>query len=454
MKRKISGLYIVAFVLAVFSKGWSQDAPVSASTTTLTLETAIQEALEHSPEYRKAQALEKEAGWGQFEAWSKGFLPHVTISGKQFFYVDYASEQVSFNSPFIPFPENFPKTTLSLDADFDLFDGFKNIHQVDAANNKHEAAKIISDWSLLRLEENVRLKFYEVLAGKLLSDMADDNVTTLEDHLRIVQDQLDNGQATKYDVLRVEVQLSEAKSEQISAHDNLALAREDLAKTVGTPGDNRPLSGDLPVLNLDEVLKSLPDKNALDSPQLKAMHLQALAAGDQSAASSASFWVPRVSLIGEYQWYNEQSLTFGQSTPNDLGVYPSSYFFGAVATWNILDGGESWAKANETNEIAKQAQDDYESAALETPYDFDLWKRKLVSSVALYKTRLEDVDKAKESARLATVGFKAGTRTTTDVLDAELEEFQASAGLVQAQLGSLEALIQLELVTGKRLIHD
>jgi outer membrane protein TolC len=52
------------------------------------------------------------------------------------------------------------------------------------------------------------------------------------------------------------------------------------------------------------------------------------------------------------------------------------------------------------------------------------------------------------------VGFKAGTRTTTDVLDAELEEFQASAGLVQAQINSLEALIQLELVTGKRLIHD
>jgi outer membrane protein TolC len=369
--------------------------------------------------------------------------------------VNYSFEDVSLTgSSFFQFPENFPKTSLSLDADFDLFDGFRNIHEVDAANNKHSAAKILSDWSLLRLEENVRLKFYQVLADKRLSDMWDENVKTLEDHLRIVQDQLDNGQATKYDVLRVEVQLSEAKSDQISAHDNLAMAREDLSRAIGISGDERPLSGVLPVLDLDAVLNNLPEKDTLDSPQLKAKHLLALAAGDQSAASSASFWVPRISLIGEYQWYNEQSLTFGQSNPADLNVYPGSYFFGASATWDILDGGLSLARAQEDDQRAKQAKEDYESAALETPYDFDLWKRKLVSSVALYKAKLEDVDESKESARLATVGFKAGTRTTTDVLDAELEEFQASAGLVQAQINSLEALIQLELVTGKRLIHD
>ncbi len=77
-----------------------------------------------------------------------------------------------------------------------------------------------------------------------------------------------------------------------------------------------------------------------------------------------------------------------------------------------------------------------------------------MSSVVLYQAKLTDVDKAKESARLATLGFKAGTRTTTDVLDAELEQFRAEAGLVQAQLNALEALNNLEMAIGKGIEHD
>jgi outer membrane protein TolC len=74
--------------------------------------------------------------------------------------------------------------------------------------------------------------------------------------------------------------------------------------------------------------------------------------------------------------------------------------------------------------------------------------------VAIYKAKLTDVDEARESARLATVGFEAGTRTTTDVLDAELEEYRAAAGLVQAQVDSFEALINLELSVGKRIENE
>lgn len=436
---------------------WAADTAATDSSTSLTLETAQKEALEHSPLYRKAQAAEREAGWGQLEAFSEGFLPHLHAKGQYFLSdpLQYTSLNVAFGSAgqtqIFSFPGIFPEKTVTFDADFDLFDGFKNVHRLDTANNLHEAARIQSDFALLQLGEQVRLKFYVVLGEKLLSDMADQNVKTLEDHLRIVQDQLDNGQATKYDVLRVEVQLSEAKSDQISAHDNEALAREALVQTMGLPKDNRDLAGGLPDLDADALLKDASKTDYMDSPQLKASHLQALAASDQSAASSASLWVPRVSLIGEYQWYNSPNYIGGLQENTDIR---NSYFLGASASWDILDGGLSFARANEAGEKAKEAKADYEAAQLQAPYDLDQWKRRLASGVALYKAKEQDVDKAKESARLATVGFKAGSRTTTDVLDAELEEYRASAGLVTAKLDALEALINLELVTGKRLAHD
>ena len=443
-------LWIVVLLVLVTEKVPTQAAEIPVAGGTLTLEDAQKEALSHSPVYRRSQDAEQEAGWGQLEAISDGFLPHVHLKG-QYFLPDpeYTNLHVAFpgSSQPITFPGIYPEKTLSLDADLDLFDGFKNIHKLDAANNNHQAAKILSDWTLLQLAEEIRLRFYQALAAQLLSEMSDQNVKTLEDHLRIVQDQLDNGQATKYDVLRVDVQLSEAKSDQISAHDSVALARSALTQAMGLKSDDRTLSGQLPVLDTDALLKDVTSAQLAESPQLRAKELLARAAEDQSAAAHA-FWFPRLSVIGEYQWYNNPDY-IGGLVDNDN--FRNAYFLGAAASWDLLDGGLSVARANEAGAKALQAKDEYESAQLQTPYDFDLWKRRLISSVSLYKAKLTDVDKAKESARLATVGFKAGTRTTTDVLDAELEEYRASAGLVQAQINSLEALVNLELTIGKKL---
>jgi outer membrane protein TolC len=395
---------------------------------------------------------------------TEGFLPRLSLSGQHYFNQElfngdkdnYTSLQVQFSSsaPPIQFPGIYPETTLTLSGQLPLFDGFRNIHLLDAANNRHEATRVLSDQALLRLQEGVRLAFFKALAAKLLSDMADQNVKTFEDHLRIVKDQLDNGQATKYDRLRVEVQLSEAQSGQIEAHDNLVLARMDLARTMGLPKDERSLTGDLPALEGEGLLKGLPDHYE-EGPELKAKRLQALGADDEGAAADGN-WFPKVSLIGQYQFYNSPGYLVDSNGQNYFAFnndFNRDYFIGAQATWDI-PGGRALALVNEVKERTRQTQADYDAAKLQAPYEFDLWKRRLTSSIALYHAKATDVDKSKESARLATVGFKAGTRTTTDVLDAELEEYRASAGLVQAQLNALEALINLELVTGKRYSHD
>ena len=418
----------------------------------LTLQAAEQEAVEHSPQYQRALSEEREAGWGQMEAVSDGFLPHLAVKGQYFPEVQYSALNVQFgNFPPSQFPGIFPKTSLALDASFDLFDGFRNLHKLDAANHQHEAAKIMAGRSLLDLGGRVELSFYRALAAQMLSDMADQNVKTLEDHYRIAEDVLKSGQATRYDLLRVDVQLSESKSDQLTAHDNVLLARETLAQVMGLKNDNRPLKGELPVLDPDALLKSLTDDDLKQSPDLRAGELKALAADDQSAASE-NFWFPKVSVVGEYEWYNSPDYLGGSVV--DSSVYRNSYFLGASASWDILDGGLSLAKANEAGEKAKQAKEEYEAVKLSTPYDFNLWKRRLISSTALYQAKLTDVEKAKESARLATAGFKAGTRTTTDVLDAELEQYRAAAGMVEAQINALEAMFNLELVLGRKVRHE
>jgi OMF family outer membrane factor len=153
--------------------------------------------------------------------------------------------------------------------------------------------------------------------------------------------------------------------------------------------------------------------------------------------------------VGEYQFYD-----FASRDLFEPKGYPDAYQLGLAASWNLFDGGASLAKEKEAGEERKQADAAAEEAKLQAPYDFDFWKRRLGYSAALYRARLAEVDKAKESVRLSRLGFKAGTRTTTDVLDSELDYFRATAGVVAAQVEAAEALMNVELAVGKRIGHE
>ncbi|HTC20698.1 MAG TPA: TolC family protein, partial [bacterium] len=154
--RQTLGLVLSLLAFAAFSAARAQDTAAPAPSTdptglpqaSLSMEDAQKEALEHSPLYHKAQDAEREAGWGQMEALADGFVPHLSAKGQDFFRgaVKYASEEVNFGGSPLSFPENYPETTLSLDASFDIFDGFRNIHKLDAANNSHEAARVQAEF--------------------------------------------------------------------------------------------------------------------------------------------------------------------------------------------------------------------------------------------------------------------------------------------------------------------
>jgi len=84
----------------------------------LTLEQSLQEAQNHSPYYQKAQAMEREAGWGQLEAWSEGFLPNITVKGQYFLpNPQYGELNVQFGGAPKPitFPGIYPEQTLAFD---------------------------------------------------------------------------------------------------------------------------------------------------------------------------------------------------------------------------------------------------------------------------------------------------------------------------------------------------
>jgi outer membrane protein TolC len=409
----------------------------------LTLDQAQEEAQEHSPRYLKARFADEEAGWQKTDAVS-AFLPKLSLEGSHF--ADVKFQQLSFSlnpgSPSIVFPEVYPYSTLGLEGRWKLFDGFAGYSLLGAAQSQQKAADLRTAWALTQLRQDLRLKFSQAIAAKKLSELAQENVNTLEEHRKEVQDLLDNGQGTEYDVLRVEVQLKDAQTEKLAADDQAILARRKLAQVMGLSEDSRPLEGELPVPDPALVPASLA-QDLGQKPDILAEQLEVEAASKRQDAAQ-SHWLPQLTLIGEYQYYNNSS-----SDVTDQTDYQTAYQVGAAASWDLFDGAGSLARQKVAEKQASQAKEELESQRQEASFDFDLWKRRYRYSCELYQARLSNVDKSKESVRLALLGQKAGTRTTTEVLDAELDQFRATEGAVSAQLDAVEALINLELALGK-----
>jgi outer membrane protein TolC len=88
---------------------------------------------------------------------------------------------------------------------------------------------------------------------------------------------------------------------------------------------------------------------------------------------------------------------------------------------------------------------------LSSANEVEFWKRRYLNSSVLYSAKLRSVEASKESVRIYQNGLKAGTRTNSDLLDAELDLDRSEAGVVKAQLDAIEALLNLELAIGRRL---
>ena len=432
-----------------FALGASFCQATLARADTLKIDQAIREALDHSPKIQKTESAWKESQWKKAESYA-GFLPTVSASANYLVSKKYALTDFTFpGSPVTSsIPQIIPTSSLQLNALLPLFDGFASSNRYSAGSSLEAASQHELSWAQFQLTKEVQLQFYRALAAKQLREVAEQNVRTLEDHLKDVGLFKKAGIATSFDVLRVEVQVSEAKSELMNATDNIEISKSKLAEILGAESESRDLIGELPVLprtllngfkheELDQGIGSRKDIVAL-SERFNSLEYQ------ESAASK--YFVPRLGLMAQYQFYNNRN-----DKLFDSAAIRNAYQIGFLMSWNIFDGFVSSARSKETIEQRVQAEKSLAITRLKAHQDIDVWKRKFSYFCAVYDARINDIQKSNESVRLAREGERVGARTTTDILDAVSELYRAKAGLVNAQMGATEAVINLELAMGRDL---
>ena len=423
------------FLLAIFLTLAEDSSFAQTASNALTVDSAIQEALTQSP---------------NIQALGAGFLPKLSVGYNHYLAEEYQNTQINFGGQVMNFPAAFSTNILSVNASLPIFDGLASIYHLQAASLEKTASEQEFDRAKFELSQQVKLTFYQALAAIKLQDVATQNVTTLEDHLKQVDAQRKGGAATNYDSLRVSVQLSEGRADAIDADDNAVLARQKLTTLLGLDKDDRPLQGDLPVPDVshakDLQFTGVPSERS----DIQALDLRAQAA-DKTRQAQNSWIIPSVSLLGQYNYYELMNESTLDGSVSASGTYKPAYSISLALAWNIFDGGVALAQSKQASYQRIQAEKKTEQARLQVPYDFTYWKKRFLSNTDHYEARKYDVQRSEESVRLSKEEEKAGTRTSTETLDAELDLFRSRAGVVNAQVNALEAQIRLELALGRTL---
>lgn len=410
----------------------------------LDLKTAIQETGQNSPQIQKAESVYVEAHWRTKEAYT-GYLP--TLKGSIDYLLDkkYMLLDMNMGGGLVTIPQVTPTTIYSLQALLPLFDGFASTNRYHMASSLEDAAQDELSWSKFLTERQTVLQFYRALAAETLKSVAEQNLKVLQDHLKNVQATKKAGITTRYDVLRAEVQSSEAQSELLNTEDNLQIALLKLAEIMGKDSESRKPTGKIPELDASIIADLKESTN--DRVDMRALKNRT-DASQYNAQIQNRYWIPKIALFGGYQYYNNQNDRF-----IDNDSFREAYQVGLNLTWNLFDGLASTAKSFQADAQAIQATKNLQIAQLKAKQDFAFWKRKYLYYCSIYRSRQNDIQRSSEAVRLATEGHKAGVRTNSDLLDAEADWYRSRAGQVNAQLGAIEALINLELASGKRLYN-
>lgn len=388
--------------------------------------------------------MAQEASWKRVESYS-GFLPKVSVGANRLIDKQYMLLDVTLPG-FAPLsiPQVMPTTNYSLTASWLVFDGLANVERWRSAKQFESAASEQLEWTQFRARREVILQYYRALAAHTLREVAEQNAHTLQDHLSETKLFKKVGVSTNFDLLRVEVQLSEAQSEVGNSLDNETLSVLRLADITNHSYDGREVTGELPVL--DQKLVEHVSATTAERKDLAALEARSNALDHMSSASSRQ-WYPKVALYAEYDRYNNHNDQMDYSTTD----FRDARTIGVQLNWALFDGLAPTAQAHEAKEQKAQADYNFEMLKQRARTDLEFWRRKFTYFATVYHARVEDVAKSTESVRLAREGRKVGSRTNTDLLDAESELFHARAGMVNSQIGAIEALINFELSLGRQI---
>jgi TolC family type I secretion outer membrane protein len=285
---------------------------------------------------------------------------------------------------------------------------------------------------------NVKQAYYQLLQARRLVRVADASAGRAELNLRSARGFFDVGTKPKSDVTRAEVEVANARVNQIRARNLVQFNQVALANAIGLEATT--------LFDIEDILNFEPaplDPDALraealaNRPELAQAKARVDAALAQLAGARARF-LPTLSANGAY----------GYNTPDDPPLH-EQWEIGAQLSWNLFEGFFTVARVDETRALVESARANYDTLELQVRLDVEQAYIAVVNAAETIAANEKAVESAQENLRLAQGRYDAGVGTILDLTDAQFALTNAEADQVRALTDHKVGLAQLDRVVGR-----
>lgn len=277
--------------------------------------------------------------------------------------------------------------------------------------------------------------YWTVVSLKAKHELAKSYVNLLDTLDRNVQLMMEQGVATKSDLLSVDVKLNEANVDLLKVENGLSLSRMALAQICGLPvhSDMAVEDEGTTSVNTQAEIANTYDMEAVyaNRPDLHALELASRAAEQQQRVAMSDM-LPNVALIGSY----------GFSNPNMFDGFKNrfngAFSVGVMVRIPIWHWGGNYNKYRAAKSEHTILELQVENAKEMIDLQVSQAAFKAQEAIKTYMATETNLDKAKENLRTATLGFREGVITADDVMAAQTAWLKANSE-------NIDAMIDVEL---------
>jgi outer membrane protein TolC len=399
-------------------------------TQPISLATAIELAYRHNEELRIA-LLQLERSQAGLRAEQAALLPTVDLTADL-----QNTNQTSLGQRV---DDSFTTLRGAVRSDYDLGLSGERAARLRAAQQQVRLAELRVEQTREELRLNTINDYYAV--QQAIADIRINQafLDEAQRNLRDTQLREEVGVGTRFDVLRADVQVANARQTLTQALSQRQITQRQLARRL-----NISPTVDLTTLAV-EIAGTWPlslEETIVQAYQNRAELEQFLVERDFNEAQrqlQLTATRPNLSLFAQYEVQSLLNPPAGSQNNTDDG-----FALGARFAWRLFDGGAASARARQSDDDIAIDEAEFESARNTVRVQVEEAYYTLQANQANITTANLAVNQATEALELANLRFNAGVGTQLDVLSATRELTQAQGNFLRAVLDYNRALARLE----------
>ena len=443
-------LFVVTLAAAVLGAA-------QARAATLTVDGAVELALQHSSQMVQAEAGVLDAKSGLYGAYS-GILPSVNFSYSRSNFVSDGSRS-PFGTGLIEQDEESHGTTPSFSARWNLLN-LSSITGFQAAGAGLKAAKLSKQAARNDLVLAVKRQFYTTAASYHIARVATGALRVARDNERRARALFEVGSVSRSDLLKAEVRTAQSELDSLTAAQAIVNQRILLATQIGVAESSigdidtvftvEPQTYDESVL-FQEAAKNRPDLQAA---------IAELNSAKSDRTSAHLLRLPSIVANGSATYNANSRRTTTTNPPGfppiiDPGVTSTEgetkrVLSGTIAlSWNIFDGLATDARNAASEARLRRAKDQHDM--LQRNLESEVHQSVLQYYEAAERDRVaaRAFDSAIENLKLTQQKYNVGSATILELVDAQEQATSAAVDVVSARSGMRIAQAQIERVRGR-----